>query len=215
MRLPNLEEIKTIAKNHVPRRIGAWRCYSVLLPLVEKGGELHVLYEVRSEELEAQPGEVSFPGGAIEECETPGEAALRETAEELGLQEGAIELISELDYLVTYSNLIIYCFLGTIDTAALEKAEANEQEVKEHFMVPLAWLLKNDPDVYVNQIVSEPAAELPIEKIYPRGNYNWRRGTSRIPVYIWKDPETGKERVIWGMTARLTMEFIKIFRSIQ
>ena len=208
-----IDVIKEIVQSHVPKPVGTWRYYSVLLPLVEKDGLLYVLYELRAADLDIQPGEISFPGGGIETGETPAEAALRETAEELGVPETAVEIITELDYLLSYSNLKIHCFLGVIDAAALEIAAINKAEVEEYFLTPLNWLLENDPEIYVNNIVQEPAANLPVEKLTPRGGYNWRTGTSTVPVYIWPDPQAGKERVIWGMTARLTMAFTDLLRS--
>ena len=219
MKSPKLSEIRHLAKAHQPGPVGAWEYYSVLLPLVEKdgeddeGGELHVLYELRSPELDVQPGEVSFPGGKIENGETPEEAAFRETKEELGLPSEAIEIVSELDFLISHSNLTLYCFLGIIDLASLNKASFNRSEVKEFFLVPLAWLLENDPEIYTSQIISEPAEGFPIKKLETDGSYKWRKGRSTVPIYTWPDPHTGKDRFIWGMTARLTMAFIKILRS--
>ena len=180
---------------------------------MEKGGELHVLYEMRAAMLDVQPGEASFPGGGIEDGETPAEAALRETVEELGVSRDAVEIIGELDYLASYSCITLYCFLGVIDATALEQATVNPAEVEEYFLVPLAWLLENEPEVFVNRVVSEPAPGLPIEKLAPQGGYKWREGTSPVPIYTWVDPKTGKERVIWGMTGRLTEAFVGLIRE--
>ena len=45
--------------------------YAVLVPVVEEHGELSLLFEVRAASLRTQPGEVCFPGGAIELGEDP------------------------------------------------------------------------------------------------------------------------------------------------
>ena len=55
---------------------------AVLIPLVETGGELSILFEVRQTGIR-QGGEICFPGGGIEENETAEEAAVREASEEL------------------------------------------------------------------------------------------------------------------------------------
>lgn len=65
----------------------------MLIPLVEKDGELHLLFEVRAKHMESQPGEICFPGGHVEQGENPKDAALRETFEELGIPTEKIELI--------------------------------------------------------------------------------------------------------------------------
>ena len=41
--------------------------FAVLVPLIEKDGEFRILFEVRSPKLKSQPGEVCFPGGAVED----------------------------------------------------------------------------------------------------------------------------------------------------
>lgn len=43
------------------------------------------MYEIRSQHV-SQPGEVSFPGGRVEEGETYQQAAIRETVEELNIE---------------------------------------------------------------------------------------------------------------------------------
>ena len=69
--------------------------YAILVPLVETDSGDALLLEVRSQFVR-QPGEVCFPGGRAEAGETAAEAAVRETCEELGIEPGAIELLSEL-----------------------------------------------------------------------------------------------------------------------
>ena len=207
-----IDDIKDIAGHHMPEPIGDWYSYSVLLPLVEKGGGLFVLYELRAKDLDVQPGEVSFPGGGIEEGETAFDAARRETMEELGLPAGAIEIVSEIDFLVSHGNIKLHCFLGIIDGEALEKADINKIEVSEYFLVPLEWLIQNEPDVYYNRIITEPAANLPVQKLDIGSDYNWRTGISAVPVYSWPDPELGEDRIIWGMTANLTRAFVELIR---
>ena len=60
---------------------------SVLIPFVERDGRLCLLFEQRSAGI-SQPGEVCFPGGRMEEGETPEQTALREILSEIeGLHE--------------------------------------------------------------------------------------------------------------------------------
>ncbi|MDR1796952.1 MAG: CoA pyrophosphatase [Clostridiales Family XIII bacterium] len=208
-----ISDIAEGLRGHRPEPVGRYRFFSVLLPLVEKGGELCVLYEVRAEDMDVQPGEVSFPGGAIEAGETAQDAAVRETVEELCVPEGSVRVLQELNYLVTYSNFTLYCFLGTIDAAALAAATPSAAEVKETFLVPLSWLLAHEPETYVNRVVPKPAEDLPVRKLSKDGDYPWRTGKSTVMIYTWPDPGTGEERVIWGLTARLTQDFVRLLKQ--
>jgi 8-oxo-dGTP pyrophosphatase MutT (NUDIX family) len=209
------EEIENVLRDYTPRPISPTRHreFSVLLPLVEKDGELHILYEIRADDLDVQPGEVSFPGGAIETGETAREAAVRETTEELGVVSQDITVLAELNYLATYSNLTLYCFLGVLPYPALESTEANRAEVKETFLVPLSFFWETEPAVYVNHLVVEPDPSLPLEIITPKDGYTWRTGTNEVLIYTWPDPGAGTDRVIWGMTAALTRDFIRLLRK--
>ena len=67
---------------------------AVLVPLIQKGGEYHVVFEVRAGSLKTQPGEICFPGGAVERGETPKQAAVRETMEELLINRCQIRVIA-------------------------------------------------------------------------------------------------------------------------
>ena len=57
--------------------------YAVLVPLVEREGKLHILYEVRSQDMRRSPGRSASE--RIEGDETPEACAIRETEEELGI----------------------------------------------------------------------------------------------------------------------------------
>ena len=93
--------------------------YAVLVPLVERDGELYVLYEVRAAKMRRQPGEVCFPGGRIEGAETPEQCALRETQEELGIPSSAIQILGRLDFIAHRANFIMYPILGLVETSAV------------------------------------------------------------------------------------------------
>jgi len=67
----------------------------VLVPLVLHP-EPTVLLTLRSADLKAHAGQVSFPGGRLEAGEDPITAALREAEEEIGLHISLPEIVGEL-----------------------------------------------------------------------------------------------------------------------
>ncbi|MDR0817189.1 MAG: CoA pyrophosphatase [Clostridiales Family XIII bacterium] len=207
---PALDDIRSAVKGLDPRPVGHYSYFSVLIPLVEKDGELHILYEVRSDELRRQPGEISFPGVRMEDGESAADCAVRETCEELCIPECAVSLIGELNYIITYSNFTMYCFLGIIDADALSGNLPNSAEVKETFTVPLSFLLENEPEIYINRVAPIVSDDFPLDKIHPGEGYAWREGRNEVLIYTYRDEDTGREYVIWGLTARLTNDFIGI-----
>jgi 8-oxo-dGTP pyrophosphatase MutT (NUDIX family) len=210
---PSFDRIREALRDFTPGPIGKYGYYSVLLPLVERGGELRILYEIRSDNLRRQPGEISFPGGKLEPGETPEACAVRETCEELRIPRSSVEAIGPLNYIITYSNFTMYAFLGRIDAEALSRSAPNPEEVKGVFEVPLRFFWENEPEVYVNEIRPAVAKDFPLEKIPFRNGYNWRSGEAAVPIYTYRDAVSGEDFVIWGLTARLTQDFIRILRG--
>lgn len=190
-----------------PEPIGVYSYASVLVPLIKKEDGLHLLFEVRAETLRAQPGEISFPGGKMEDGEIPLECAIRETAEELGIKEDAINIISELNYINSYSNFTMYSFLGHIDEDVIAKAQINKAEVKEVFTVPIQFFMETDPYVYTYDLRPDVGDDFPYMEYGIEEDYPWRKGTATVPFYTYDD------KVIWGLTARVTQNFIELVRE--
>ena len=90
--------IKDKLAHYEPKPLGEKGRYAVLLPLIYdvKTDKYQILYQVRSEHI-SQPGEVSFPGGRVEDGETFQEAAIRETCEELNLIPDQIDIWGEIE----------------------------------------------------------------------------------------------------------------------
>lgn len=112
-----LEQLEEKLKGREPGLMDASGQYAVLVPLVEREGKLHILYEVRSQDMRRQPGEVCFPGGRIEGDETPEACAIRETEEELGIPTASITVLGRLDFVAHRANFIMYPVLARVETA--------------------------------------------------------------------------------------------------
>lgn len=175
---------------------------AVILPLVEEEKGLSVLFEIRSHSLKGQPGEICFPGGHLEEGESPQEAALRETSEELGIYRNQIEIICPLDILFTPFQIMIYPYLGYIEKNAQFRPAFDE--VAEIFCVPLDYLKKAKPIISRAGVKVTPPENFPYHLIEKGKNYSWRSGSYPVFFYVYEN------RIIWGLTARILHHFIKL-----
>ena len=114
---------------------------AVLVPLVRRGADLHLLLTRRTEHLTHHAGQISFPGGRIEPFDIdPLAAALRESEEEIGLPGPAVEALGYLDPLATITGFRVLPVVGVI--AELPPLRLDPNEVAAVFEVPLAWVLE-------------------------------------------------------------------------
>lgn len=202
----NFDDIKNKLKHKEPKPIDDDMRFSVLVPLIEINGEIHLIFEVRSKNIR-QPGEISFPGGRMEEGETPTYTAIRETHEELNISEEDIEIIAELDYATSKSGSFVYTFAGIIKNTDASKIIYNKDEVSELFFVPLKYFLENEPDKYYMNYYPKTDEDFPHHMVNDGENYNW--GQIRYPVYFYKY----LEYIIWGLTAKITHSFINKIKN--
>jgi 8-oxo-dGTP pyrophosphatase MutT (NUDIX family) len=121
----------------VPRQL---RDAAVLIPVVDHGDEATVILTKRAEKLTSHSGQVAFPGGRIDATDaSPEAAALRETAEEIGLGEEYIEIIGRMPDYASGSGYRIAPVLSIIRPGFT--LSINEHEVDAAFEVPLRFLM--------------------------------------------------------------------------
>jgi 8-oxo-dGTP pyrophosphatase MutT (NUDIX family) len=115
---------------------------AVLVPIVDHP-EPTVLLTQRAQHLPDHAGQVSFPGGKIDQGDTsPLASALRETDEEIGLARRFVEPLGYLDlYLTTLGYRIVPVVARIKPGFALT---LNTREVDASFEVPLAFLMDQD-----------------------------------------------------------------------
>jgi 8-oxo-dGTP pyrophosphatase MutT (NUDIX family) len=146
---------------------------AVLVPVVLRD-ELMVLLTQRPEDMPSHPGQISFPGGKVEEGDaSPLACALREAHEEIGLPAEFIEPLGYLDSYRTGSGFQITPVVGFVRQGF--SLVLDVREVTEVFEVPLSFLMD--------------------EANHQRASRPWR-GRER---YFYAMPYEG--HYIWGATA--------------
>ena len=157
---------------------------AVLCALFEEDGESHVVLTRRSSNLRSHTGEVSFPGGRLEDGEAAVTAALREAGEEIGVDPAGVEILGQLSPLSTFSSrATITPFVGALP--ARPTLSANPAEVERAFDVSLAELLADG--VYHQEVWQLPGA-------------GWREMNFFELV----------GDTVWGATARMLVELLAL-----
>lgn len=164
----------------------ALKCAAVLIPLVWHGGEWHFVLTRRTDTVEHHKGQVSFPGGACEVDEsTPEATALREAEEEIGLKPDSVRLLGRLNDVLTITRYRVTPVVGTLSWP--HPLRPAPQEVARVFTIPLLWLADR---------------------------HNWEEqpftpsGVTRPFPVVAYHPYDGE--VLWGASARMTLNFLKV-----
>jgi 8-oxo-dGTP pyrophosphatase MutT (NUDIX family) len=161
---------------------GALKPAGVLVPIIERASEPTVLLTKRSAELKHHAGQVSFPGGRMEDYDENVEAAaLREAFEEVGIASHHVSVIGYLGTMPTITGYAVSPVVGMVSASAEFKIDRTEVEYA--FEVPLSFLLDSDNDVRTE----------------------WVAGNRKVPMveFHWDG-----ER-IWGATAFMILELRK------
>ena len=159
---------------------------AVLVPIVDRGAELHVLLTERAPGLRLHAGQISFPGGRLEPLDLGAvAAALRETEEEIGLPAAQVEVLGLLPDHLIISGYRVTPVVGLVTPGAPLKLDPNE--VARVFEIPLAFVL--DPR-------NLRLRERPI-------------GTDVVEVY--DIPYAGRN--IWGATAGMLMTLAQLLSA--
>ncbi|MDO5027246.1 MAG: CoA pyrophosphatase [Tissierellia bacterium] len=206
----DIGEIKKKLEGRSVNPVDIKRFYSVAVPLIfnEKKNRWEIIYEMRSSKV-SQPREISFPGGMVEAGETFSQAAVRETCEELLITEDKVEVLGEMDYLVTTGVLVIRCFLVHIKDVNLEEIKPNIDEVEKIFSVPLDFFLNTEPAMSVLTMSVDEAPHFPYDLIPNGKKYNFAKAKNVVLFYKYED------YIIWGFTAKMTNTSVNTLRELE
>lgn len=113
---------------------------AVLVAVVERAGGPTVLFTKRSDSLPTHAGQISFPGGKMDSTDANVlETALRETREEIGLDETFLEPLGFLDDYLTATAFRIAPLVAIVRDGF--RITPDENEVEEVFEVPFKHLM--------------------------------------------------------------------------
>ena len=156
---------------------------AVLVPLLESGGEAHVLFIKRPETMSTHQGEIAFPGGKIDPAVDIDvrAAALREAHEEIGLEPASVEIVARLGGVATAaSRFTITPFVGFLDRRP--ELVLNPAEVVRVLQVPLSELL--DASLYREE--------------------RWDAFRQDMSVFFFELAD----ETVWGATARILTDLL-------
>jgi 8-oxo-dGTP pyrophosphatase MutT (NUDIX family) len=182
----NKEQLRRLLKNRKGKPIQDrpdLRPAGVLVPLFQKEKDIYILLTKRTEKVEQHKGQISFPGGAYNyadlDCLT---TALRETEEEIGLEMDRVEVLGELDHMVTITSFRVCPYVGIIPYPY--SFALSSFEVERLIELPLDFLMK--------------------EGEFREGYFTWG-GERFMNWYIEYQGD-----IIWGATARILKNFLEV-----
>jgi 8-oxo-dGTP pyrophosphatase MutT (NUDIX family) len=182
-------QIKDILDNRSPEPIenenSDFIHAAVLIPIFLESDVYKILFTQRTNRVEHHKGQISFPGGSIEEKDRSLlDTALRESCEEIGLLRKDVEILGQIDDTLTVaSNFIVRPFVGRI---------------------PYPYPFK------INAVEVAKIITVPIEIFFSEEAYKEREPLDFIdpsydgPIYEYRG------NIIWGATARIMENFIQI-----
>ena len=193
-------------KHHQSTLLGIenYKKYAVCIPLIFSEEGCKVLFAVRASHIAHQPGDICFPGGKIEAGETPEQAAVRETMEELLIEEEQLEMYGLMDVLLNGTSQMIYPFASELKEY---QGTWSNDEVETTFVVPLDYFLNTEPELFYTRVESIPEEDFPFDRIHDGKKYSWRKSRNEIYFYSYEGHE------IWGLTAKIMKSFVDIIRK--
>src|SRR5574341_195108 len=177
--------------SRAPQTQAEWdaRPAAVLVPLYRERGEWRVLLTQRTDLVEHHKGQVSFPGGRVDDDDRDRvQTALREAKEEIGLKPEHVAVLGRLDELLTITQYRVTPIVGVIPWPY--PFVLSTVELSEVFGAPLRWLA--DPANLETQYRDPIAPGRP------------------VPVYYFRY----EGHTIWGATARMLLNLLEVVRPL-
>lgn len=173
---------------------------AVLIPLIEYKNELYITLTTRALHLKHHPGQVSFPGGKVEDIDDSLiSAALRETDEEIGISSSTIDVVGLLHDYQTISGFSVTPVVGFV-SRHLEQIEKMllQEQFHQRDASSLYTLDKNEVDEIFH---------VPLIHFLDESNHHsllmHHKGKTHLVHYM---PYKGRK--IWGATAAILKDLV-------
>ena len=164
---------------------------AVLVPIISNQESYKILLTHRSKKLDDHAGQISFPGGRIDNSDkTPIDTALREAYEEIGLNGSSVEILGHLDAYATATGFRI---------------------------LPIVSIIKENFDTKINPIEVESIFYLPMEFLMNPKNHKKERGTYKRQLTSYKieyeyNVIPYENHHIWGATAAMLINLYETLK---
>lgn len=157
---------------------------AVLVPLLKTETGYELLFTVRSSQLSSHAGEISFPGGRVDEGETLDDAARREAFEEIG---------------ITVTSEAILGYLDDVPSPA------------KYIVTPVVAVLEKPLDLTLSQAEVEEVFTADLEvlgRLEPRSEERILQGNRRV-IHFYHY----RERLIWGLTGNVLKNLLDVIQE--
>ena len=166
------------------------KCAAVLIPLVQKDTDWHLIFTRRTDNVESHRGQVSFPGGGCDDNEAqPEQTALREAQEEIGLNPHDVQILGRMNDVATITFFRVTPIVGIIPWPY--EFQLSRFEVSRVFSIPLNWMAQSSN---WDEFEFTPDG---FQRAFPVITYHAYEG-----------------EVLWGATARITQNFLEVLGLI-
>lgn len=156
---------------------------AVLIPLVRSRSDRTIVFTRRAPDLDAHPGQMSFPGGRFEPADSDLlQTGLRETEEELGVATDDIDVIGRIDPIETVTGFFVLPYVATVPPGPYEP----------------------DPDE-VDEVVTIPVSAFTDERHYELEHLDHPDSDRTRVHYFHVDGYT-----VWGATAAILVDYLEL-----
>lgn len=163
---------------------------AVLVPVLQDERPRRLLFTRRAPDLDAHPGQMSFPGGRAEPTDQNlTDTALRETTEEIGINSDAVEIVGQLSPITTVTGFYVEPLIGRIPDGPFHP---QDDEVAEIITLPMQSFLAED--IYEQERREHPdGGEVTVHYFHVEDQTVWGATASILVQYLeqergWEPP---------------------------